>query len=156
MQKTLFYLVCSFLITFIFSCSNIEDPNPTGDKLAGQITLINTNLIQSGFYSVSLYSADSSSPFNRVPVMTDSLNLSMQNNLYKTIYDFSGIQPGRYFVASTWSHYPKRQNEKPIVLGIYGTDTSHTSTDYNVVLFPNYEGVYRNIISWTDTTKRLN
>ena len=156
MKSLKIYLSLSFclLAVFIAACQTPVDLNPTGDKLSGYVTHINMNLIPGGYYSVSLYSADSVNPFHRVPVQTDSLNLKRRDNLYETMWSMSGISNGRYYVAATWSRYPKVPNEIPMVLGTYGCDTSASCTDYKVVSFPNYEGVFRNILSWTDTTKK--
>lgn len=145
----------SFLLIFS-SCGNPTDLNPTGSTMSGYVTTLNMNLIPGGYYSVSVFSADSAHPFSKIPVRTDSLNLIRRDNLFETTYDMDGIQPGRYYVAATWSRYPKVQNEVPMVLGIYGCDTSAACRDYKVVLYPNYEGVFRNITSWTDSTKRMN
>src|ERR1041384_2854562 len=86
----------------IASCGSIDDPNPSGTNLSGYVTHVNKNLIAGGYYSVSVYSADSSNPFDRVPVRTDSLNLQSRDNLFETTYDMDGIQPGKYYVAATW------------------------------------------------------
>jgi hypothetical protein len=152
-------LLLLFAVSIIYySCGN-DNPvnlNPPGDGLAGYVTHINMNLIPGGYYSVSLFCADSVNPFNRVPLRTDSLNLKRRDNLWETPWNMHGIPQGRYYVASTWSRYPRVPNEIPMVLGTYGCDTSASCTSYIGVSFPNYEGVFRNIISWTDTTKRMN
>ena len=156
MKQLQIIITVSLFFLLIQSCSNPADMNPPGDQMSGYVTHINDNLIPGGFYSVSLYSADSVNPFNRVPVATDSLNLTLRQNVFETVYSMTGIQSGNYYVAATWSRYPRIQNEVPIVLGIYGCDTSKSCSTYKVIMFPNYEGVFRNILSWTDTTKRLN
>ena len=143
----------------IFGCESPQDLNRSGDKLSGLIIHVDTNLyLNGGYYSVSLYSADSVSPFNRVPVRTDSLRLTKRSDslLYETTYDMNGIPAGRYYVASTWSSYPKVPNEVPIVLGTFGCDTSRTCTNHIILVYPNFEGNFRNILSWTDLAKRLN
>ena len=151
----LLLLLCVIAIIFV-SCGNPIDYNRPGDRVVGYVTHVNMNLIPGGYYSVSVFSADSVNPFHRVPLKTDSLNLKRRDNLFETPYVISGVGIGRYYVAATWSRYPKIQNEIPMVLGIYGCDTSASCTSYKVILYPNYEGFFRNIISWTDSTKRLN
>ena len=143
-------------LLLIAACGNPTDLNAPGNNMSGYVTTLNMNIIPGGYYSVSVFSADSTNPFQRIPVRTDSLNLKRRDDLFETTYDLDGIQPGSYYVAATWSRYPKVQNEVPMVLGIYGCDTSASCRDYKVVLYPNYEGVFRNITSWTDSTKRMN
>lgn len=140
----------------ITGCDNPVELNRSGDKLSGYITHIDTNLyLNGGFYSVSIYNADSANPFLRVPVRTDSMTLTRRDALYESTYDMNGIQPGRYYVAATWSRYPRVANEIPVVLGTYGCDTSATCTSHTVVVYPNFDGHYRNITSWTDLNRRL-
>lgn len=144
------------IIILIAACGNPADFNKPGDNLSGYITHVNMNLIPGGYYSVSIFNADSTDPFHRVPVRTDSLNLKQRDHLFETIYDMHGVQLGHYYVAATWSRYPKVENEVPMVLGIYGCDTSMTCTSYIILAYPNYDALFRNITSWTDSTKRMN
>lgn len=149
-------LTALIILIIIAACGNPEDIGSPGTNLTGYVTHINMNLIPGGFYSVSVYSADSTDPFHRVPVRTDSLNLKQRDQLYETVYDMNGIQQGRYYVAATWSQYPRIPNEIPMVLGIYGCDTSMTCTAYTEIPYPNYQSLFRNIISWTDAAHRMN
>lgn len=152
------YLIILAVIIFaaINGCENPVELNRPGDKLSGYITHIDSNLyLNGGFYSVSVYNADSSAPFNRVPVRTDSMRLTRRDLLYESTYDMDGIAPGRYHVAATWSRYPRIPNEIPAVLGTYGCDTSYSCTNHTIVVYPNFDGHYRNIISYTDLAKRL-
>ncbi|MCC6866376.1 MAG: hypothetical protein IT280_09490 [Ignavibacteria bacterium] len=143
------------LIAFI-ACDPAIDVNRTGDKLSGYVTHIDSTLfMQGGFYSISIYNADSTNPFNRVPVRTDSLNLKRRDWIWETTYDMNNIAPGRYYIAATWSKFPRVQNEIPIVLGTYGCDTSYSCIDYKIVEYPNYQGQFRNIKAWTNPAKRL-
>ena len=151
------YLIILFFIAFLSSCETPADLNRTGDKLSGYITHVDTNLILGGgYYSVSVFSADSSLPFNRIPMRTDSMVLKKRNNLYESMYDMDGIGSGKILVAATWSHYPKIPNEIPIVLGTLGCDTCRNCQIHTVLYYPDYHGNFRNFVSWTDTTKRLN
>jgi hypothetical protein len=152
-------IIIILALIIIFGCDTPQDMNRTGDKLSGLITHFDTNLVlNGGYYSVSLFSADSISPFFRVPVRTDSLRLTRRHDLivYETAYDMAEIPAGRYYVAATWSRYPKVPNEVPAVLGTYGCDTSRTCSNHIVLVYPNYEGTFRNILSWTDPARRLN
>jgi hypothetical protein len=142
---------------FLISCESPQDLNRPGDKLDGYIVHVDMNLDTiGGFYSVSVYSADSVNPFSRVPVRTDSMTLTRRDDLYESRYSMDGIAIGRYHIAATWSRYPRIPNEMPIVLGTYGCDTSFNCTDHTIVVYPNFQGNFRNFISWTDLGKRLN
>lgn len=151
-----FLTILIIFIVSLYGCDSPQDMNRPGDKLSGYITHIDTNLhLDSGFYSVSVYNADSLNPFNRVPVRTDSMTLTRRDALYESKYDMDGIQSGRYYIAATWSRYPRIPNEIPVVLGTYGCDTSASCTTHKIVIYPNTEGIFRNITSWTDLNKRL-
>ncbi len=144
-------------IMVLASCESPADMNREGSKLSGYITHYDSILyLNGGFYTVSIYNADSTNPFNRVPVRTDSLHMRKLDWKYQTTYDMDNIPDGRYYIAATWSRYPRVANEIPMVLGTYGCDTTLNCTTHEVVVYPNYDGQFRNIISWTDPAKRLN
>lgn len=148
--------ISGFLLAFLYGCDNPADFNRPGDKLSGYITHVDSNLyLNGGFYSVSIYNADSVNPFNRVPVRTDSLTLTKRDALYESRYDMDDVPSGHMLIASTWSRYPRVQNEIPIVLGTYGCDTSASCNSHTMVPYPNYEGHFRNLTSWTDLNRRL-
>lgn len=145
-----------FLLFMLSSCEGPQDVNRPGDKMDGYVYYVDSNLIRSGgYYSVSVYNADYLDPFGAPPIMTDSIVLSKIDIHYEAQYTFDGIPDGNYYVASTWSRYPKIPYEVPIVLGIYGCDTSYSCPNPTKILYPNTQGNFRNITSWTDTTKRL-
>lgn len=152
--------ILSFTLVFLYSCDSPMEPGRSGDKLSGYITNLDTNIIISstGYYSLSLFSADSTNPFYRVPVRTDSLGLTKRADgyCYETLYNMTGVSSGKYYLAVTWSHYPRVENEVPLVLGTYGCDTNYSCTNYKVIVYPNFDGNFRNIHSWSDTTRRLN
>ena len=156
-MNRLFISIAVVVTAFLESCDSLQDLNPPGDNMSGIITYVDSNLITStGYYAVSIFSADSTNPFHRVPLRSDSLVLTRLGNAYETIYDMNGISEGRYYVASTWVRYPRIPNEIPKVLGTYGCDTSITCTNYIVIHYPNFEGASRDILSWTDTLRSLN
>ncbi len=145
-----------FILTVIAACDSPTDPGRSGDKLSGYVTHMDSVLyFTGGYYSISVYNADSVNPFNRVPVRTDSLNLKKRDWLYETTYSMDDIPEGRYYIAATYSKYPKVPNEIPLVLGTYGCDTTFNCSANKMVEYPNYEGKFRNILSWTDPAKRL-
>ncbi len=152
------YLIISILLlVFYAGCEMPQDLNVPGDNLKGYVTHVDTNLItDGGFYSVSVFNADSTDPFHRVPVMVDSMTLTRLGDRYWSTYSMSGIPNGNFYVAATWSRYPRIPNEVPIVLGTYGCDTSATCTTHILIMYPNFQGNFRNITSWTNLNKRLN
>jgi len=140
-------------LVLLISCSNPDDPNPPGDQFAGVVTFTDSNLIRTGgYYAVSIYK-DTANPFTTYPLRNDSIPITILNHLTSSTYEISGIGTGNYFVGVTWV---RNSGGKPILLGILGCDTSRTCTTYTKLIFPNFEGVSRNILSWTDTLKRLN
>jgi len=150
-------LILFFSIVVISACDPPMEVNRPGDKLSGYVTHYDSVLYMSGgYYSISLYHADSVNPFNRVPVRTDSLNLKTRDWLYETPFGMDNIPSGRFFLAATWSKYPKELNEIPVVLGTYGCDTIVNCSNHKLLEYPNYEGHFRNITAWTDPAKRLN
>lgn len=153
MKRALFILT---VFIFLEGCELPQDINRPGDKLSGYITHVDTNLyLNGGFYSVSIYNADSTDPFNRVPVRTDSMVLTRRDNLYESTYSMDGISSGKYYVAATWSRYPRVSGDVPIVLGTYGCDTARNCNSHKIIVYPNTEGHFRNITSWTDLGNRL-
>ena len=155
-----YLIVQAIIIAAVLSgCEAPGDMNRPGDKLSGYVTHFDTNLILSGgYYSISLFSSDSVVPFNKIPVRTDSLRITRRHDYicYETTYSMEGIPAGKYYVAATWSRYPRVQNEIPAVLGIYGCDTAANCTNYTEITYPNFDGNFRNIISWSDTTRKMN
>lgn len=148
--------ILSFLLAAFTACDPPLEVNRPGDKLDGYVTHIDSILyMNGGYYSISIYNADSINPFNRVPVRTDSLNLKRRDWLFETQFSMDGIPSGRYYIAATWSTYPKIPNEIPLVLGTYGCDTNANCSNHKLVQYPNYEGRFRNIFAWTDPAKRL-
>ena len=144
------------LLTVFAACDPGVDSSRPGNKLSGYVTHIDSTFyLTDGFYSVSIYNADSLNPFNRVPVRTDSLNLKRRDWIWETTYDMDNIPAGKYYIAATWSRYPRVPNEIPLVLGTYGCDTAFNCSAHKMVEYPNYEGKFRNIYAWTDPAKRL-
>jgi len=155
--KIILYIIAAILI-IIIGCESPQDLNRPGDKMDGYITYSDTNLLTiNGYYSVSVYNAEVQDPLNRIPIRTDSLKDFYKMGLhYEVMYSMDGIPAGKFYVAATWSRYPKVANEIPIVLGTYGCDTSSSCSSHKVIIYPNTEGNFRNIYAWTDTTKHLN
>jgi hypothetical protein len=146
-----------FFALIIVSCDLPADMNPPGDSMAGYIMFHSDTgfIYNSGYYAVSLY-GDSTFPFNRLPVRSDSLkNIKWDGTGYSCTFHLSGIPTGKYYAASTWIKYPQTPADTPIVLGTYGCDTLYNCTNNKKISFPNFTGNWINIWSWADTSKRL-
>ncbi len=145
-----------FVLIYIAACDSPMEPGRSGDKLSGYVSTMDSNLVlNGGFYSVSIFNADLPNPFTQIPVRTDSLNMKKRDYIYDTPFTMEGVPDGRYYIAATWSVYPRNPNEVPIVLGTYGCDTASNCSNHILVVYPNYDGQFRNLLSWTDLGKRL-
>jgi hypothetical protein len=148
-----------FLLTmaWLYSFQGCDDSSvqSSGDHISGYITFTDTNLVYGGYYAVSMYE-NRSNPFDTLPLRSDSLTLSKNGNQYKSYFKFSGVSNGQYYFGVTWIKYPFNPALKPPVLGTRGCDTAHNCTNHILISFPNYSYEDCNILSWTDTAKRLN
>jgi hypothetical protein len=148
-------LILLVMMLSVTGCDAPTDLNPPGDDFAGYIYFVDTNFTFSsdGFYAVSLYS-DSVELFKKKPLKTDSLlAIVKKGSRYEAAYKMHGIPTGKYCIAATWVRYPVSENNIPIVLGIYGCDTSNSCASYKKVIFPNFTGNFHNIFSWADTSR---
>lgn len=152
-----FFLISFLFVFFLNSFSGCGDTGvqSSGDHVSGYVTFTDMNLISGGYYAISLY-AKKTNPFDTLPIRSDSLVMTQNGNIYKDYFKMSGIANGDYYFAVTWIKYPVVPNLVPIVLGTRGCDTNRQCTNHTVVPFPNYSYDDCNILSWTDTTKRLN
>lgn len=138
------------LLVLLISCSSPDDPNPPGDAFGGIVTFTDSNLIRTGgYYAISIYK-DTANPFTLYPLRSDPITITIVNHSTSSTYEISGIGTGNYFVGVTWV---RNSGGKPILLGILGCDTSRSCSTYTKIIFPNFEGVSRFILSWTDTLK---
>ncbi|MCX7878441.1 MAG: hypothetical protein N2510_07360, partial [Ignavibacteria bacterium] len=88
------------LLINLAGCETPQDLNRPGDKLDGYVTHLDTALVfNGGYYSISVFSADSINPFNRVPLICDSLAMTRRPGgyVYETLHSMDGIPPGRYY-----------------------------------------------------------
>lgn len=68
-------------------CDLPQDFNPPGDNMSGKIIMADTNLItDGGYYAISVFSADSTAPFSRVPYLSDSLSFYIRYGVYQANY----------------------------------------------------------------------
>ncbi len=136
--KNIFYL--TFLIIsgiLLGNCGGDSSVNAPQDFVTGTITFNGSNFYYSGgYYAVTIFSADSSNPFHRVPVKSDSLAITNNNGVYSAYYKTSGLS-GNYYITSSWFRH---SNNQAIVIGAYGCDTTVNCTTATIVAVPNYAG----------------
>ncbi len=146
------FLFLSFY--FLQSCGDTA-VQQSGDSITGYITFTDTNLIGGGYYAISMFK-NRANPFDTLPLRNDSLTMSKSGNVYKVFYKFSGVSSGSYYFAVTWIKSPFIPGVVPPVLGSRGCDTNHNCSSHRLIAFPNYSYENCDILSWTDTTMRLN
>ena len=140
---------------FLYSC---EEPTfqPAGDYISGYVFFVDTNLISAGgYYAVSVY-RNKSQPFDTLPVSIDSLEILRNSNYRYSYYRVECKYSGSYFVAVNWISSPGALGPPPPVLGTLGCDTAHSCSSHEIITFPNFTGASYDILSWTDTSKKLN
>ena len=150
----LFFIILLSFIYFTGGCddSGVEEK---GDHVTGYVTFTDTNLTQGGYYAVSMFE-NKSNPFNFNPLRSDALTMTKNGNQYICYFKFSGVASGSYYFAVTFNKTPPDTTRVPPVLGTRGCDTNHNCTAHKLIAFPNYSYEDCNILSWTDTTKKLN
>ena len=141
------------VLIFAQSCSD-NSLQPSGDYISGWIGFKDTNFVRGGYYAISMY-ANKPNPFDTLPIRSDSLPMKVYGNGKQVYYRFTCMDKGAYYFGVTWIKSPPVPNLKPPVLGTLGCDTNYNCTDHLIVMFPNFTGASYNIISWTDTTRRL-
>jgi hypothetical protein len=159
MRNKFYWLIPILLIlpfiSFLFLSCDDSSTQPKGDDVSGYVTFTDTLLIAGGYYAISRY-ANKPNPFDTLPLSNLQLSMTKVGNVYKDYFKMTGIPSGKYYFAVTWIKTPENPNLKPPVLGTRGCDTNRLCTSHKLVEFPNYSYEDCNILSWTDTTKRLN
>jgi len=135
--KTIIFssLVLSLLFLLPTCGDDSTGLNANGTFMSGTVTYNdNSTGYSGGYYCISFYNPDSTNPFQRAPIKSDSLTLSVNNGVTTAFYKESSIANGSYYIASTWIS----PGYRTFVLGIYGCDTvAGTPTKID---FPNYAG----------------
>lgn len=159
MKKNILSLFMFALILFTVSYYNsgCDDAGvqSEGDYVTGYVTFTDTNLIKAGYYAVSMY-RNKSNPFDTLPLRSDAITMTKTNNQYKCYFKMSQVANGSYYFAVTFNRNPAIPNRLIPVLGTRGCDTNRNCTTHKLVVFPNHSYEDCNIISWTDTLKRMN
>src|SRR5438477_13207306 len=104
------------LSAIIINCGTDSPVNATEDFVKGTITFNNGSLNYSGgYYAVTIY-GDSTDPFRKIPVKSDSLAISTTGGVTTAYYNVNGLS-GNYYIAATWIIH---SNSRIAVLGTYG------------------------------------
>lgn len=151
MQKKIFLTLIISFILIIQSCD--DSVNSPQYYIAGTVTFTDTHLSTGqGYYAVSVY-ADTSQPYQRAPIISDSLTITVAGNVATANYRIENVPAGTFHVGTTW--ICTQTGNIRGVLGIYGCDTAVNCMGTHVGI-PNYSGTNDiNFLSWTDTLKRL-
>ena len=148
-RKLITYYFLPALAFLSFSCDFSDNYYPKGDYISGYITFVDTNFMSSGgYYAVALYS-NQSSPYNSIPLTTDTLKIAGATSPYN--YRIYYENKSACFLGIIWERTTS-ESEIPRVLGTYGCDTSYSCTDFKSINFPNFTGANYDVICWTDTT----
>ncbi len=170
MKKTIktniLFLVLAVLTTAIlYSCKDDTvtqtggSGGPEANSINGRITFADTNfLFTGGYYDVAAFPSSPWPPIG-APSGDDSLIINNVGSVYQADYKIKGLNNGSYIIAVGWR--PIIGGQSP-VLGIYGCDTAHASTNPGCIFSPtqvaitNNAGVENiNILSWADTTQQV-
>lgn len=152
LQILLYVLVLPLIIYLVQSCGDMGF-QPPGDYISGYVIFKDTNLLPGGYYAISMYK-NKSNPYDTMPIRSDSLKIDPKK-LYAEYYRVDNVPSGNYFFAVTWIRSPLEPYIKPPVLGTLGCDTNINCRDYELITFPNFSGKNYNIITYTDTAKKL-
>ena len=154
-RKYLFTFLSTFSIVILFnllySCGD-DSVNPQTSYIGGTVTFTNTTLSYSGgYYAISFY-GDSTNPFTKAPILSDSLAITVSGGVASAYYKESSLPTGNYYIAATWISH---SSGDVFALGTYGCDTVANCTS-TVVTFPNYAGTGAvNMMSYTSIYKAL-
>jgi hypothetical protein len=141
MQKNLFkkfvYIFFITIFVFLFQTCSDNSTNPQQNYISGTITFNNTAFYYSSiaYYAVSVF-GDSTYPFTKAPIASDSIQITTSGGIATAYYKISNLAAGNYYIGVTWINKTSGSDE---VLGTYGCDTIANCTS-TIVTFPNYAG----------------
>ncbi|HJY63310.1 MAG TPA: hypothetical protein VJ455_04070 [Ignavibacteria bacterium] len=171
-KTNLFSLLFAVLIAlFIYSCGEDSILNTTTNppdtsctdttlevsKIKGKVTFVDTNFIRTGgVYLISAYPRSSWPPMGP-PTSYDTLRISGNNLSY--CYSLQGITGADTNYVVTIGFRKTTGGASP-VMSVYGCDTNHNISCWLMnpatVRVGSTSGArYINMLSWSDTTKKL-
>ena len=147
----LFTISLFILFTLLNSCGD-DSVNPQTDYMGGTVTFLDSNVNHTGgYYAISFY-GDSTYPFTKAPILSDSLVITTSGGVTSAYYKETSLPTGYYYVAATWVNH---SSGNVYALGTYGCDTAANCTSTKIT-FPSYAGTGAlNILSYTNIYKAI-
>lgn len=137
--------------------TSCADTSITNLHIKGRITFVDTNFIRSGgIYLISAYPRGGWPPMGG-PISYDTVRVS--GNTLEYCYDLGGFPAlDTTYVLSIG--FRKSTGGQSPIMSVYGCDTSHSTSCWlvnppTVRISPTSGARYVNMISWSDTTKKV-
>jgi hypothetical protein len=167
----LLFLFAGFITVGIFNCgedtilntpvnppdTSCSDTTLEVSKIKGKVTFVDTNFVRTGgIYLISAYPRTGWPPMGP-PTSYDTLRISGNNLTY--CYSLQGISgPDTNYVVTVG--FRKTTGGASPVMSVYGCDTNHSVTCWlmnppTVRVGASSGARYVNLLSWSDTTKKL-
>jgi len=157
--------VSNFLYESEPSISISVTPNSDASTIKGMVTFVDTNFVLSGgIYLISAYPSTGWPP-SGPPTAYDSIIIKRSNNVLDLDYSYKlkNLNSGQYVVSVGFRKYTGGQSP---IMSIYGCDTLRAiypggleclfNPTLKATIGPLNEGVTGvNMISWSDTTKKI-
>ena len=139
------------LFNLLYSCSD-DSVNPQSNYIGGTVTFTDSNISYGGgYYAISFY-GDSTNPFTKAPILSDSLAITTSGGVTSAYYKETSLPTGYYYVAATWISH---SSGDVYALGTYGCDTAANCTSTKIT-YPSYSGTGAiSIKSYTSIYKAL-
>jgi hypothetical protein len=146
-----YILILGFGFLLAEGCSDNTTIPVQGNSISGHVTFADTHFVSSGGqYEIALY-PNEYPPFFSLPVKTETLVMEQVNVSRYTIY-WDGDR--KFFLGVVWKGDSTNPNP-PVIIGVYGCDTSHICYPTKMAYFPNVPVRTYDILSWADTSKRI-
>lgn len=141
-------LICAFLLE---ACDDNSPMAVQGNSISGYVTFADTHFVRTGGdYRIALY-PNEYPPFASIPVKTEPLVMEAIN---LSSYTISWEGERKFFLGVVWKGDSTNPNP-PVLLGIYGCDTSHSCWPSKMASYPNVPEIRYNILAWADTAQKI-
>jgi len=165
-NSTMFKTMCIALLLFTaYSCKEdtVTPSGPEAKTVNGRVNFVDTNFILSGgTYLISAYPSTGWPPMGG-PAAFDTIRIARTNNILNLSYDYKliDLNPGDYVISVG---FRKAIGGRSPIMSVYGCDTARFVNGSTCFLNPprkaiigtNNEGAIGiNLISWSDTTKKV-
>jgi len=159
--------ICFAALLFtVYSCKDEDSPivpvGPEAKSINGTIRFVDTNFILTGgTYLISAYPAAGWPPTGG-PTAFDTIKISRTNNVLNLNYNYKliDLNPGSYVVSVG---FRKNTGGQSPIMSVYGCDTARAryslcflNPTLKATIGAENQGVENiNMISWSDTTKKV-